>query len=86
MSKSGLATAVLADGSGTLLAYYQDPIGRIIENSYTNGEWTLVNSSKIDESIVATDATPGSPLAAISYPENGEVAVRQQIPDYLTRC
>jgi hypothetical protein len=51
--------------------YYQDPAGRIIENSYAKSQWTLINRSLINSSVVTTAATPGSPLAAISYPCDG---------------
>lgn len=60
-----------ADKSGRLLTYYQDPDGRVIENSYLNGSWTLDNSTNINNSVVTTQTAAGSPLAAISYVNNG---------------
>jgi hypothetical protein len=72
ISNTGLATTVANDSSGRILMYYQDPDGRIIENSFLNSSWTLEDSSKINRSVVTTDATPGSPLAAISYTLNGQ--------------
>ena len=72
MDNTGFATAIAADGSGRLLMYFQDPDGRIIENSYLNDTWTLSDSSKINQSVVATGATPRSPLAAISYSWNSQ--------------
>lgn len=65
-SNTGLAAAVSGDGSGRLYTYYQDPDGRIIEDSYANGSWTLEDRSKINDSVVTTEATVGSALAAIS--------------------
>ncbi|KAK1075132.1 hypothetical protein LTR74_000538 [Friedmanniomyces endolithicus] len=68
MAGTGFAAAVSADDTGRLLMYYQDAKGRIIENSYLNGSWTLETTSLIDESVVvSSDATQGSPLAAVSY-------------------
>ncbi|KAF2723970.1 hypothetical protein K431DRAFT_344470 [Polychaeton citri CBS 116435] len=72
-SKTGLATATLDDGSGTLLAFYQDPQGNVIQNSYKNGAWSLEDHSKINESIVTDQAALGSPLAAISYTVDSQV-------------
>ncbi|KAK6396799.1 hypothetical protein LTR65_008697 [Meristemomyces frigidus] len=75
-SNSGLAATVSADGSGRLFAYYQDLDGRIIENSYFGGSWTLEDRSKVNESVVTTNATAGSALAAVSYTLNSSI-VRQ---------
>lgn len=60
--------------------YYQDPQGRIIENSNTNGEW-LIHGDDIPESaIVAKDAQDGTPLAATSWSSSatGGIYVRPQ--------
>ena len=69
MSRTGLAVATAADQTGRLLMYYQDPQGRVIENSYLNG-WSL-NESNVDASVVTANATNASPLSAISYLWNG---------------
>ncbi|KAK5697193.1 hypothetical protein LTR97_007328 [Elasticomyces elasticus] len=76
MSGTGFAAAVSADGSGRLYMYYQDQDGRIIENTYYNDSWTLEDSSLLDKSVVTTDATARSPLAAVSYALN-DVQYRQ---------
>ena len=71
MAKTGLATTISADDGKTLLTYFQDPDGRIIENSYLDGAWK-VNAANVNNSVVTDQATPGSPLAAVSYPLNGQ--------------
>lgn len=70
--KTGLATTIAADDTSRMLAYYQDSEGRIIENSYINRKWTLQDQKTIDEAVVTKEATLGSPLAAISYMNNGK--------------
>lgn len=56
-----------------MLTYYQDPEGRIIENSYLKASgWTLEDHNNINSSVVTTAATPGSPLAAVSYVFQGD--------------
>ena len=69
---TGLATTLSADGAGRLLTYFQDPAGRIVENSYLDGTWSLEDRNNINNSIVTTQATAGSPLAAISYKHGGK--------------
>lgn len=73
MSRTGLASTLDADGSGRLLTYFQDPQGRIIENSYLDGKWSLEDRANIDHSVVTTQAAYGSQLAAISYPLDGKM-------------
>lgn len=70
--KTGLASVISSADSEHLLTYYQDPHGRIIENSYHSGTWSLADRTYINQSIVTTAATAGSPLAAISYPLDGK--------------
>lgn len=67
ISGTGLASTIAGDGSGRLLTYFQDPDGRILENSYLDGTWTLANRANADVSVVTTQAAYGSQLAAISY-------------------
>ena len=43
----------------------------MIENSYDGEKWTLEDRSLINSSVVTAHATPGSPLAAISYKYDG---------------
>ncbi|KAK3113558.1 hypothetical protein LTR53_009043 [Teratosphaeriaceae sp. CCFEE 6253] len=76
MVHTGFATAIASDGSGRLLMYYQDPEGRVIENAYLGGSWTLQDESLVNQSVVTMDATPGSPLAALSYTQ-GSLQYRQ---------
>ena len=72
MSGTGLTSTLSGDGSGRLLTYYQDPDGRIIENSYMDGTWTLETPANANLSVVTTQAALGSQLAAISYPYGGK--------------
>lgn len=51
--------------------YYQEPGGRIIENSYFDGRWTLDDHALVDGSVVTSDADAASPLAAVSYQRDG---------------
>ncbi|KAK3673831.1 hypothetical protein LTR78_006386 [Recurvomyces mirabilis] len=71
MSNTGMAMVPVADGSGTILLYFQDSTGRILENVYTNGSWSLHDSNRVNESVVTADATPGTSLSAIAYNING---------------
>lgn len=73
MSGTGLASTLDGDGSGRLLTYFQDPNGRILENSYIDGTWTLENEANIDLSVVTTQAAYGSQLAAISYQYDSKI-------------
>ncbi|KAK5163738.1 uncharacterized protein LTR77_010411 [Saxophila tyrrhenica] len=67
MPNTGLATTISSSDPELLLTYFQDPSGRILENSYKSSTWSLSEHSQINSSVVTTAATPGSPLAAISY-------------------
>ena len=71
-SGTGLASTLAGDGSGRLLTYFQDPDGRILENSYMDGTWTLEDRANEDLSVVTTQAAYGSQLAAISYRYDGK--------------
>lgn len=55
-SKTGLASTMAGNGSGRLLAYYQAPDGRITENSYLDGRWTLIDHAMVEASVVTSDA------------------------------
>jgi hypothetical protein len=61
--------------------YYLDPSSCIIENSYISGSgWKLSDQNLINSSVVlATGATPGSPLAALSYKLNSTGAIVRQL-------
>lgn len=71
-AKTGLASAIAADGSGRLLTYFQAPDGSIVENSYLDDRWTLDDHAMIDASVVTAEADAGSPLAAVAYERDGE--------------
>nr|POE52080.1 hypothetical protein CFP56_52461 [Quercus suber] len=72
LAGTGLATTIVASGTGRILMYYQDDQSRIIENSYFNDTWTLQDDSNLDQSVVvASMAQQGSPMAAIAYERNG---------------
>lgn len=70
-SNTGIASTVSAADPNHLLTYFQDPSGRILENSFHDNTWTLSNISYINSSVVTTSAAQGSPLAAVSYDLNG---------------
>ena len=63
------------DGTSTLYSYYQDTQGRVVENQYVGGAWTIKGSSVLSNAVVATDANPGSPIAATSWTSNGALFV-----------
>jgi hypothetical protein len=67
ISQSGIAATFLGSDNSTLLTYYQDESGRIIENVYTDGAWATDTSSA---AAVVAKASQGSPLTAISYNYN----------------
>lgn len=68
-SMTGLATTVQ---DGTLYQYFLLPDGNVVENNYTNNEWSLKDGSIAQDAIVTSDAAGGTPLAAIAYPYNGQ--------------
>ncbi len=70
---TGLATT---SQDGTVYQYFQSEDHDILENTYSNGEWSLKAGGNTKDAIVTSGAGAGSPMAAISYPYNGE-KVRQ---------
>ena len=73
-ASTGLA-AIRPNGTSTLFQYYQDKQGRIIENQYNNGKWLIQGDSVPKSSIVGSDASGGSPIAATSYLLSGTLFV-----------
>lgn len=67
---TGLTAALSSNDPDRLLTYFQDPEGRILENSYKHSIWTLSDRTNLNLSVVTTAATAGSPLAALSYSYN----------------
>ncbi|TKA81442.1 hypothetical protein B0A49_00285 [Cryomyces minteri] len=72
-NQTGIASAILADGSNTLLTYFQSSTNNdILEKTY-NGTWSAGPWKTGYASVVATDAGARTPIAAISYPDRGQV-------------
>lgn len=69
-SKSGLAV-LKPQGSTTLYQYFQDSQGRIVENQYSNGQWSIQGDSVPSNAVIGTDAQSASPIAATSWTSNG---------------
>lgn len=65
---TGLATVSSGD---IMYQYFQAPNGSILENSYSNGQWSLQGTTGTN-ALVTTRAGPASPLAAILYPFAGQ--------------
>lgn len=70
-------------GTSTAYSYYQDPSGRIIENVFANGEWSVQGSDVPNDAIVTTDARRGSPIAATTYKQDKDLIVRMTIEPQL---
>ncbi|KAK5019745.1 hypothetical protein LTR16_000315 [Cryomyces antarcticus] len=72
-NQTGIASAMLADGSNTLLTYFQSSANNdILEKTY-NGTWSAGPWETGYASVVVTDAGARTPIAAISYPDRGRV-------------
>lgn len=62
-----------------LYQYYQDEQGRIVENEYSNGKWSVQGKDIPSNSIIGNDAQSGSPIAATSWLASGILFVRSTL-------
>ncbi|KAI9875359.1 MAG: hypothetical protein M1830_008585 [Pleopsidium flavum] len=73
MEGTGIVALDLGDDTTRITLYFQDRSGQIRQSQYKDGIWT---GGTPQDTVVTSNARPGTPLMALSYAHNNELTWR----------